>query len=135
MTQSFSKGSFVETVRSSNLIRWAACQLSCCRNDFRARGLGTTRLSSLSHSLSSRLDEINRILGKESRRASLGYVRVSTLERNADFLPAAREGDGCLRVYTDHGVSGTQARRPQLDSLLESSRARDELVVWKLYVR
>lgn len=44
-----SKGSFVETARSSNLIRWATCQLSRCRNDFRARVLGATRLNILSH--------------------------------------------------------------------------------------
>lgn len=90
-----------------------------------------TRLNTLSHSLSSRLDEINRIHGKESRGKS-GNVRVSALEQHADFLPAAREGAGYLWVYTDHGVSGTQAGGPQLDSLLENSRAGNELVAWKL---
>ncbi|WP_372697340.1 recombinase family protein [Arthrobacter sp. JSM 101049] len=64
--------------------------------------------------------------------ASLGYARVSTIEQNADLQTAALEGAGCLRVYTDHGVSGTQARRPQLDKLLENAREGDELVVWKL---
>lgn len=64
--------------------------------------------------------------------ASLGYARVSTLEQNADLQTTALEGAGCLKVYTDHGVSGTQARRPQLDRLLENARAGDELVVWKL---
>lgn len=64
--------------------------------------------------------------------ASLGYARVSTLEQNADLQTGSLEGAGCLRVYTDHGVSGTQVRRPQLDMLLENARAGDELVVWKL---
>lgn len=64
--------------------------------------------------------------------ASLGYARVSTFEQNADLQTRALHGAGCLKVYTDHGVSGTQARRPQLDMLLENARAGDELVVWKL---
>lgn len=66
------KGSVVETARSSHPNRWAARQLSCCNNDFRARGSGATRLNTLSHSRSSQLEEINRIPGKEARRAILG---------------------------------------------------------------
>jgi len=64
--------------------------------------------------------------------ASLGYARVSTIEQNADLQTRALKEAGCLKVYTDHGVSGTKARRPQLDKLLEHARAGDELVVWKL---
>lgn len=64
--------------------------------------------------------------------ASLGYARVSTVEQNADLQTRALKEAGCLKVYTDHGVSGTKARRPQLDKLLEHARAGDELVVWKL---
>lgn len=64
--------------------------------------------------------------------ANLGYARVSTLEQNADLQIRALEDAGCLKVYTDHGVSGTQAKRPQLEKLLEHARAGDELVVWKL---
>ncbi|MGJ9404055.1 recombinase family protein [Arthrobacter sp. KK5.5] len=64
--------------------------------------------------------------------ASLGYARVSTFEQNAGLQTRALDGAGCLKVYTDHGVSGTQAKRPQLDQLLENARAGDELVVWKL---
>lgn len=64
--------------------------------------------------------------------ASLGYARVSTVEQNADLQTRALKEAGCLKVYTDHGVSGTKARRAQLDKLLEHARAGDELVVWKL---
>lgn len=63
---------------------------------------------------------------------SLGYARVSTLEQNAEPQIQALEAAGCLKVYTDHGVSGTQAKRPELEKLLEHARAGDELVVWKL---
>ncbi|PCC41444.1 recombinase family protein [Brevibacterium aurantiacum] len=64
--------------------------------------------------------------------ASLGYARVSTLEQNADLQIRALESAGCLRVYTDHGVSGTKAKRPELERLRDNTRAGDELVVWKL---
>lgn len=64
--------------------------------------------------------------------ARLGYARVSTVEQNADLQTRALKEGGCLKFYTDHGVSGTKARRPQLDKLLEHARAGDELVVWKL---
>ncbi|MFC4430959.1 recombinase family protein [Citricoccus alkalitolerans] len=63
---------------------------------------------------------------------SLGYARVSTVEQNADLQTRALKEAGCLKVYTDQGVSGTKAKRPQLDKLLEHARAGDELVVWKL---
>jgi DNA invertase Pin-like site-specific DNA recombinase len=59
-------------------------------------------------------------------------ARVSTVEQNADLQTRALKDAGCPKVYTDHGVSGTKARRPQLDKLLEHARAGDELVVWKL---
>lgn len=64
--------------------------------------------------------------------ASLGYARVSTLDQNVELQVSALRDAGCLKVYTDHGVSGTQAKRPELDKLLENARAGDELVVWKL---
>lgn len=64
--------------------------------------------------------------------ASLGYARVSTVGQNADLQTRALKDAGCQKVYTDHGVSGTKAKRPQLDKLLEHARAGDEVVVWKL---
>lgn len=63
---------------------------------------------------------------------SIGYARVSTLEQNADLQHAALKAAGCGRVFTDHGVSGTRASRPELDKLLDHLREGDEVVVWKL---
>ncbi|MBP2215071.1 recombinase family protein [Arthrobacter sp. CAN_C5] len=63
---------------------------------------------------------------------SIGYARVSTLEQNADLQHAALKAAGCTRIFTDHGVSGTRASRPELDKLLDHLRAGDEVVVWKL---
>ena len=63
---------------------------------------------------------------------SIGYSRVSTLEQNADLQHAALTAAGCSRIFTDHGVSGTKASRPELDKLLDHLRSGDEVVVWKL---
>ena len=63
---------------------------------------------------------------------SVGYARVSTLEQNADLQHAALMAAGCNRIFTDHGVSGTTASRPELDKLLDRLRKGDEVVVWKL---
>ncbi|WP_246021468.1 recombinase family protein [Arthrobacter echini] len=63
---------------------------------------------------------------------SFGYARVSTVEQNADLQHAALKAAGCTRIFTDHGVSGTRASRPELDKLLDHLREGDEVVVWKL---
>lgn len=63
---------------------------------------------------------------------SIGYARVSTLDQNADLQHAALHAAGCDRIFTDHGVSGTTASRPELDKLLNHLRSGDEVVVWKL---
>jgi DNA invertase Pin-like site-specific DNA recombinase len=63
---------------------------------------------------------------------SIGYARVNTLEQNADLQHAALIAAGCSRIFTDHGVSGTTASRPELDKLLDHLRSGDEVVVWKL---
>lgn len=73
-------------------------------------------------------DELERDVGL----GSIGYARVSTLEQNADLQHAALWAAGCDRIFTDHGVSGTRASRPELDKLLDHLREGDEVVVWKL---
>ncbi len=70
--------------------------------------------------------------GTEADVALLGYARVSTREqdptRQVDELLRA----GCVRVWTDHGVSGTVASRPELDALLGYAREDDVVVVTEL---
>jgi DNA invertase Pin-like site-specific DNA recombinase len=63
---------------------------------------------------------------------SFGYARVSTVDQTGDLQHAALHAAGCLRIFTDHGVSGTRASRPELDKMLEHLRDSDEVVVWKL---
>lgn len=62
----------------------------------------------------------------------IGYARVSTMEQNPQLQLDALTQAGVTRVFTDHGVSGTKAARPQLEAVLDYSREGDTLVVWKL---
>jgi DNA invertase Pin-like site-specific DNA recombinase len=45
---------------------------------------------------------------------------------------AAQRGLQIVETYTDHGVSGTKARRPALDKMMEDARRHrfDALIVW-----
>ena len=64
--------------------------------------------------------------------AIIGYARVSTTDQNPQLqLDALREA-GAVRVFNDHGVSGSTAARPGLDSCLDHLREGDVLTVWKL---
>lgn len=63
---------------------------------------------------------------------SIGYARVSTADQNSDLQYAALKAAGCQTIFTDHGVSGSRARRPELDRMLGHLRDGDEVVVWKL---
>lgn len=61
-----------------------------------------------------------------------GYARVSTDDQKADLQIAALKKAGCRHIFTDQGVSGTASKRPELTRCLESLRAGDVLIVWKL---
>ncbi len=67
------------------------------------------------------------------------YVRVSRSEQNPNLqldetgrVVAAREWD-LVDTYTDHGVSGSRDRRPELDRMLADARRGlfDTLLVWR----
>lgn len=71
------------------------------------------------------------------KRAAL-YCRVSTLDQNPQTQEldlrqfASQRGLQIAQTYTDHGVSGTKARRPALDKMMEDARRHkfDVVVVW-----
>jgi len=63
---------------------------------------------------------------------SIGYARVSTVGQQTGVQEDALGQAGCERIFTDHGVSGAKASRPQLDACLAYLRPGDTLVVWKL---
>ena len=71
------------------------------------------------------------------KRAAL-YVRVSTVDQHPETQIhdlrqfANQRGLQVIETYTDHGVSGTKARRPALDKMMEDARRHkfDVVVVW-----
>ncbi len=73
------------------------------------------------------------------KRAAV-YVRVSTVDQHPETQLhdlrqfAAQRGFQIVQEYTDHGFSGTKARRPALDQLMEDARRRkfDVLMVWSI---
>ncbi len=64
--------------------------------------------------------------------AIIGYARVSTTDQNSDLQMNALRDAGAIRVFSDHGISGSTANRPGLDSCLDHLREGDVLTVWKL---
>ena len=70
-------------------------------------------------------------------RAAL-YCRVSTLDQHPETQLldlqqlASQRGFEVVKTYTDHGISGTRARRPGLDEMLFDARRHqfDIVLVW-----
>jgi DNA invertase Pin-like site-specific DNA recombinase len=52
--------------------------------------------------------------------------------KNPQLQLDALKDAGAARVFTDHGVSGSTANRPQLDACMDHLREGDVLTVWKL---
>ena len=71
------------------------------------------------------------------KRAAL-YIRVSTVDQHPETQLhelkqfASQRNLNIVQTYTDHGVSGTRARRPALDKMLDDARRHrfDVVVVW-----
>lgn len=61
----------------------------------------------------------------------IGYARVSTDDQDAALQTDALTSAGCLRVFKDK-ASGSLAKRPQLDRMLDQLRPGDVIVVWRL---
>lgn len=64
--------------------------------------------------------------------AVIGYARVSTTDQNPQLQLDALKDARAVRIFTDHGVSGSMVSRPQLDACLDHLREGDVLTVWKL---
>ena len=64
----------------------------------------------------------------------IGYARVSTRQQSADRQEADLLVAGVRRddLYTDHGVSGARASRPQFDRAIEAVESGDTLVITTL---
>jgi DNA invertase Pin-like site-specific DNA recombinase len=61
----------------------------------------------------------------------IGYARVSTKEQSFDLQVDALRKIGCDKVLKEV-VSGANAERPVLNTLLRDLRPGDVLVIWKL---
>jgi DNA invertase Pin-like site-specific DNA recombinase len=77
--------------------------------------------------------ETSKLHGHALRRVTMhvGYARVSTREQTIDLQVDALTQAGCTKVYTEV-ISGARAERPILAQVLETLRAGDVLVIWKL---
>jgi DNA invertase Pin-like site-specific DNA recombinase len=65
---------------------------------------------------------------------TIGYARCSTDKQDLAAQKAALEklGVSSERIYTDHGMTGTNRERPGLNQALAAARSGDTLVVPKL---
>jgi DNA invertase Pin-like site-specific DNA recombinase len=61
-----------------------------------------------------------------------GYARVSTYDQKADLQRAALKKAGCMKTFTDDGLSGATVKRPALLRCLKTLNPGDTLMVWKL---
>jgi DNA invertase Pin-like site-specific DNA recombinase len=61
----------------------------------------------------------------------IGYARVSTKDQTLDLQVDALKKAGCIKVVSEV-MSGANAERPALNKLLDSLRAGDVLIIWKL---
>ncbi len=62
----------------------------------------------------------------------VGYSRVSTTDQHPEAQADRLRAAGCEKIFTDKGVSGKLARRPQWDACLDYLRAGDVLVTVRL---
>jgi DNA invertase Pin-like site-specific DNA recombinase len=62
----------------------------------------------------------------------IGYQRVSTQEQNVEGQTTRLREAGCDRIFTDHGVSGTKASRPELDKMIDMLRPGDVVTIVRL---
>lgn len=62
----------------------------------------------------------------------IGYARVSTQDQNLDLQLNALRKAGCVRIFTDFGLSGAGLNRPGLQAALAAVAEGDTLVVWRL---
>jgi DNA invertase Pin-like site-specific DNA recombinase len=64
--------------------------------------------------------------------ANIGYARVSTRGQNDDSQVDELTAYGCAKIFTDHGISGSKAARPELGKAIAYLREGDVFVITRL---
>ncbi len=64
--------------------------------------------------------------------SKIGYARVSTKGQNDDSQVDELTAYGCDKIFSDQGVSGKHAARPELDKALAYLREGDLFVITRL---
>ncbi|AIT82791.1 recombinase family protein [Novosphingobium pentaromativorans] len=62
----------------------------------------------------------------------LGYVRTSTGEASLAAQLQAIRAAGAVRIWEDHGISGSAVLKPAYMEMCEYARPGDEIIVWRL---
>ncbi|MCY1643142.1 recombinase family protein [Methylorubrum sp. SL192] len=62
----------------------------------------------------------------------IGYVRVSTEDRNLDLQRDALRAAGCIRIFEEKESGRAGIKRPALEAAFDFLRAEDQLVVWRI---
>lgn len=72
------------------------------------------------------------LIHMKKKRMRIGYARVSTDDQTLTLQTDALKAAGCVRIFTDHGVSGAETCREGLNEALAVMKPGDVFVVWKL---
>lgn len=68
----------------------------------------------------------------ERKPERVGYARVSTGEQSVEPQLDALEAAGCMRIFTDEGISAVAKNRPGLDQAREYLNSGDIFMVWAI---
>ena len=66
-----------------------------------------------------------------NRHMLIGYARVSTADQDPQLQIDALRAAGVERLFTDH-ASGAATSRPEFDQMMQTVRAGDTVMVWRL---
>lgn len=61
----------------------------------------------------------------------IGYARVSTDDQDLTFQLQVLKEAGCKKIYQEK-ISSAQAKKPELEKMLEHLREDDTIIVWRL---